>query len=724
MTAAERFVKRILGGGNKEGLPKGNSSESVVEGKEKTAKDELYEALVEDALPKGKTLAEHDKERHPDGFNPETDSCKFREEMKKEKDADRADEISPESAPKAEGGEEGGQKKPLVSAEEDKAYMEAVERGDMETAAKMVREVAGRAFPNTKVVDGDGMPQIQYHYGRLGIDHYLNYDDDNDPFIPKGPTHFGTRQAAADREVATSGAFDADEENSYGTTSYFLNIENPKETQDGWGKANDKTIGANVVHDGHDGNRYENVIEGKGSVSWVAYKPSQIKSADPVTWDDEGNVIPLSRRFDDGDDIRGDVSSGTKSGEFGEDFFSSVYPDRTQSYSSEFGTDESEEKAQAEDAYNANFTKGGKYKTPFADGRFSKEILEKAREEQEPNYNHSSKKILKDEYDTSRVGLVTPMSEGEYPEELKFLENFDSFMPSLKELDKFVKDAAPVRAKIQTGRDTLEEKESQEIDGGGLRDIVDSFNNDSAELALLGLGLLGMDKEIPNATINMKWEHDAGVGFNEDVCDKFESIAKRLPCANGIGKCLMYLSNHREARASSKGQAMMVRALGDFREWIHELGHVLCMNKEVQKKCLAFLEYRTKSDKNYENITSGDSTIEKGPYAGKKRNEIPPTINNYFMYGLEIAKADRFWSKYCGKSYLKALYKGKGTKKFVPYNADAVQKIGEDNVDTYSWTYSTEIMAMGLERLLYEPDRFIDQDSEYAAFVIGVLKGV
>ena len=370
MTAAERFVKRILGGGNKEGLPKGNSSESVVEGKEKTAKDELYEALVEDALPKGKTLAEHDKERHPDGFNPETDSCKFREEMKKEKDADRADEISPESAPKAEGGEEGGQKKPLVSAEEDKAYMEAVERGDMETAAKMVREVAGRAFPNTKVVDGDGMPQIQYHYGRLGIDHYLNYDDDNDPFIPKGPTHFGTRQAAADREVATSGAFDADEENSYGTTSYFLNIENPKETQDGWGKANDKTIGANVVHDGHDGNRYENVIEGKGSVSWVAYKPSQIKSADPVTWDDEGNVIPLSRRFDDGDDIRGDVSSGTKSGEFGEDFFSSVYPDRTQSYSSEFGTDESEEKAQAEDAYNANFTKGGKYKTPFADGRF------------------------------------------------------------------------------------------------------------------------------------------------------------------------------------------------------------------------------------------------------------------------------------------------------------------------------------------------------------------
>ena len=135
--------------------PKGKKSD-------KTAQDSLYEALVEDELPKDKTLAEHDKERHPDGFNPETDSCKFREEMKKETETDRADEIRPEPAPKEDGGEEGGQKKPLVSPEEDKAYMEAVERGDMETAAKMVREVAGRAFPNTKV-EYNGVPRVIFH---------------------------------------------------------------------------------------------------------------------------------------------------------------------------------------------------------------------------------------------------------------------------------------------------------------------------------------------------------------------------------------------------------------------------------------------------------------------------------------------------------------------------------------------------------------------------------
>jgi aryl carrier-like protein len=36
----------------------------------------------------------------------------------------------------------------------------------------------------------------------------------------------------------------------------------------------------------------------KDNVIYVAFRPSQIKSADPVTYDDDGNVIPLSQRFD------------------------------------------------------------------------------------------------------------------------------------------------------------------------------------------------------------------------------------------------------------------------------------------------------------------------------------------------------------------------------------------------------------------------------------------
>jgi len=56
---------------------------------------------------------------------------------------------------------------------------------------------------------------------------------------------------------------------------------------------------------GFDGVKYRNLVEDKGSTSFIAFSPSQIKSADPVTRDDDGNVIPLSQRFDtQRDDIR------------------------------------------------------------------------------------------------------------------------------------------------------------------------------------------------------------------------------------------------------------------------------------------------------------------------------------------------------------------------------------------------------------------------------------
>ena len=37
----------------------------------------------------------------------------------------------------------------------------------------------------------------------------------------------------------------------------------------------------------------------KDGMEWVAFSPNQIKSADPVTYDDAGNVIPLSQRFNE-----------------------------------------------------------------------------------------------------------------------------------------------------------------------------------------------------------------------------------------------------------------------------------------------------------------------------------------------------------------------------------------------------------------------------------------
>ena len=53
---------------------------------------------------------------------------------------------------------------------------------------------------------------------------------------------------------------------------------------------------------GYDGVVYENVVEDAGSDSYIIFNPNQIKSAAPVTYDDQGNVIPLSERFDESKD--------------------------------------------------------------------------------------------------------------------------------------------------------------------------------------------------------------------------------------------------------------------------------------------------------------------------------------------------------------------------------------------------------------------------------------
>lgn len=52
---------------------------------------------------------------------------------------------------------------------------------------------------------------------------------------------------------------------------------------------------------------YDGVIREEDGVIWeyVAFNPNQIKSADPITYDDAGNVIPLSERFNpEKEDIR------------------------------------------------------------------------------------------------------------------------------------------------------------------------------------------------------------------------------------------------------------------------------------------------------------------------------------------------------------------------------------------------------------------------------------
>lgn len=219
------------------------------------------------------SLAEHDKKYHPDGFDPERETCNKRAEMAK---ADKGDVLSP-----SDGAENCGDK-PLVSAAEDAAYMDAVKRGDMETAAKMVREVAGRAMPKI-LKDNNGIPMVVFH----GTN---SKKKGKFPFTVFNTLKVGKLTKDADTPVGSYFTSNINYANGVAIYQSRLNHLN---------HGRKPVVGKFFLN-----NPMQYLTS---EMEYVAIKPSQIKSADPVTYDDDGNVIPLSRRFDGGDDIRGDV---------------------------------------------------------------------------------------------------------------------------------------------------------------------------------------------------------------------------------------------------------------------------------------------------------------------------------------------------------------------------------------------------------------------------------
>lgn len=225
-------------------------------------------------------------------------------------------------------------KNSLITPEMDADYLSAVERGDMETAQKMVMEAAKLAMPNTKVVDEDGNPKVEYH----GTPNNFN---------AFSKEMFGT---STDRGIWGNGFYFSDSEqyaktyekrgDKQGKTlSVFLNIKRPlfislrnggnegamyfhelmekhftddiyedvTRTDELMSVAQER-LTADIVANGYDGIvvEYTNHID----TEYVVFNPNQIKSADPVTYDDNGNVIPLSERFNPKkEDIRYSLSN-------------------------------------------------------------------------------------------------------------------------------------------------------------------------------------------------------------------------------------------------------------------------------------------------------------------------------------------------------------------------------------------------------------------------------
>ena len=192
-----------------------------------------------------------------------------------------------------------------LNSERDTQYFEAVESGDMETAQRMVDEAARVAGYTIKAYHGT---TNQEEHSKWNAEKRM-WDTEYTPI----------RVFKRQYEGQVGHFFSADEDNAGGYGSYlysvYLMMKKPLVIN-----CNGQSY-SNIAYDGkemdtyewaeyalkqrYDGVVFQNIRDGVdyGAMSttttdYVIFDSNRIKSADPVTYDDEGKVIPLSQRFD------------------------------------------------------------------------------------------------------------------------------------------------------------------------------------------------------------------------------------------------------------------------------------------------------------------------------------------------------------------------------------------------------------------------------------------
>ena len=225
----------------------------------------------------------------------------------------------------------------------DSMYFDAYKRGDEKTAYELVRNAAAAAMPETKVLDSDGKPIMMTHC------------TDNEGFYKFDRSKIGTGQGQAFLGAGFNFS------RGYGSSVYgkrgisaFLNAKNPlrndkltlsgysikraimaldtmssERVEDSWGDMQsavksllqtgsdlDVYAAITMVYFGDYSDvlevfekmGYDSTIEYDDSgniMNAVVFSSSQIKSAEPFTFGDDGKLIPLSERFDlNNEDIR------------------------------------------------------------------------------------------------------------------------------------------------------------------------------------------------------------------------------------------------------------------------------------------------------------------------------------------------------------------------------------------------------------------------------------
>lgn len=209
----------------------------------------------------------------------------------------------------------------------DAAYLKAVESGDMEAAKKMVDEAAKRAGYNVGPVwHGSETKDIKIFAGDRGVGWftddrkhatvyartdreggkisgkvYAAYIKMEDPFLLRSDAN----------DVMTLDQF----EDEIGFSLTKNTLKGRLTTYSVWEMTdpNYTSFLSDIEDKGYDAVAVMDTFKGRNAETFLPLNPSQIKSADPVTYDDKGNVIPLSERFkEETPDIR--YAAGEKAG--------------------------------------------------------------------------------------------------------------------------------------------------------------------------------------------------------------------------------------------------------------------------------------------------------------------------------------------------------------------------------------------------------------------------
>jgi ribosomal protein S18 acetylase RimI-like enzyme len=218
----------------------------------------------------------------------------------------------------------------------DEAHAKAIESGDTEEAQRLIDEAARKAGYTIGPVwhhggfdkDVHGIPNTEkgMHFGTKEAATQRAYQKGHDDQIESlkveqdpetGKWHWSTTdydswdsneegfntesQARRDADDAMDAMYSSDswldvQPEDLGTfTKAYLkgNFKKIADVGSGWADEIEK-----AKKQGYDGFVYKNDVEDIGSTSYSIFNPEQAKSADPATYDEQGNLIPLSQRFD------------------------------------------------------------------------------------------------------------------------------------------------------------------------------------------------------------------------------------------------------------------------------------------------------------------------------------------------------------------------------------------------------------------------------------------